>query len=172
MITLLHLLSCILKLISFVLSLRQSYSVIHGVIESHHFFQADHLQALISQLGLQNTYLYYSYQQSSYVMGVLSLLNKRLAANKKRSTFLTSSLTGHIVFFKREKYGMTNHKPYTIFFTCEENHIGFSRHFISLVTVNNTNPGQHGFTVNRFLVFKRRTHYARKLPEANVKRPN
>ena len=45
--------------------------------------------------------------------------------------FMRSSPIGHTIFFTREKYRMTNHKPDTIFFTCEENRIGFYRHFVS-----------------------------------------
>ena len=50
--------------------------------------------------------------------------------------FLRSDPIGHTIFFTREKYRMSNHKPDTIFFTSEENRIGFYRHFASLVAVN------------------------------------
>ena len=44
---------------------------------------------------------------------------------------MKSNPIGHTIFFAREKYRMTNYKPDTIFFTCEENRIGFYRHFVS-----------------------------------------
>ena len=58
------------------------------------------------------------------------------ASNKNCLTFSRSNPIGHTIFFTYEKYCMTNHKPGTIFFTSEENRIGFSRHVISLVAVN------------------------------------
>ena len=62
------------------------------------------------------------------------------ASNKNRLSFMRSNPIGHTIFFTREKYRMTNHKPDTIFFTCEENRIGFSRHFVSsfLSSVNSS----------------------------------
>ena len=60
------------------------------------------------------------------------VLNPQIFAVYKK----ISILIGHTIFFTREKYRITNHKPDTICFTCEENGIGFYRHFISLVTVN------------------------------------
>ena len=51
--------------------------------------------------------------------------------------FLRSNPIGHRFYIR--KYRMTNHKPGTIFFTSEENSIGFYRYFISLVAVNSVN---------------------------------
>ena len=56
--------------------------------------------------------------------------------------FLRSNLIGNTIFFLREKCRITDHKPDAIFFTSEENRIGFYRHFITLVAVN-TNTALH-----------------------------
>ena len=49
---------------------------------------------------------------------------------------MRSNPISHTIFFTHEKCRMTDHKPDTIFFKCEEDRIGFHRHFISLVAVN------------------------------------
>ena len=44
------------------------------------------------------------------------------ASNKNPLTSLRSNPIGHTIFFTREKYHITSHKPDTIFFlTCEVN---------------------------------------------------
>ena len=84
---------------------------------------------------------------------------------------MRSNPIGHTIFFTREKYPTTNHKPDTIFFTCEENRIAFCRHFVSsyLSSVNSNTALLKDF---KQVCQEKNSRFKETLPTANVKRPN
>ena len=77
---------------------------------------------------------------------------------------MRSNPIGHTIFFTRDR--ITNHKPDTTIFACEENRIRSSFDFISLVPVN-TNTA---LPWRIFLNVKRRIQVTKKPPKSECKK--